>query len=538
MGFQRFMNFDEMVIDNFAGGGGASTGIEAAIGRPVDVAINHDPQALEMHAANHPNTIHLCESIWDVNPLDVTGGRPVGLVHLSPDCKHHSRAKGGKPVEKHIRGLAWVGIRWAALTKPRLLTLENVGEFEDWGPLIVDENGNHRPCPKRKGKTFKSFCNELRKLGYEVQYWKLRACDYGAPTIRTRLFLVARNDGQPIVKPIPTHGDPKSEEVKRGDLLPWKTSAGCIDWSIPCPSIFERKKPLVDATCRRIAKGIMRYVVNSDDPFIVRIGHTNANGAYSKEIHAPLSTIVSKNEHLVQPFISRQFGQGIGTPLNAPIGTVIAGGMGKSALCTAFLAKHYTGVVGAPVDGPVHTITAQDHHSLVTTNLIHMGHGEQCKNGKPRWSHGIRDIEMPLNTVTSSGSPGAVVQTCLQKYGGCTHHAEVRSFLVKYYGNEKEGCNLADPIHTVRARDRLGLVTIAGEEYQIIDIGMRMLQPRELFRAQGFPDSYIIGDDPGQGLKLTKSAQVRMCGNSVCPDVMESLIRANYSEDIGLQKAA
>ncbi|MCF7821173.1 MAG: DNA cytosine methyltransferase, partial [Mariprofundaceae bacterium] len=245
---QMRMNFDELVIDNFAGGGGASTGIERAIGRPVDIAINHDPEALAMHAANHPHTLHLCESVWDVNPLEVTRGRPVGLVHLSPDCKHFSRAKGGKPVEKKIRGLAWVGIRWLVLTKPRLLTMENVGEFITWGPLVEGKDGKMRPCPKNKGREFNVFINAIRRHGYNVEWKELRACDYGAPTIRKRLFLVARRDGEPIVWPEPTHCDPNSDAVKSGALKPWRTAAECIDWNIPCPSIFERKRPLAENT--------------------------------------------------------------------------------------------------------------------------------------------------------------------------------------------------------------------------------------------------------------------------------------------------
>jgi len=498
---QLFMNFDELVIDNFAGGGGASTGIEQAIGRPVDIAINHDPEALAMHAANHPHTRHICESVWDVNPLEVTCGRPVGLVHLSPDCKHFSRAKGSTPVEKKIRGLAWVGLRWLALTRPRILELENVCEFVTWGPLVNNGNGKMKPCPKNKGREFNIFVNAIRRHGYHVEWRAMKGSDYGAPTTRTRLFLVARRDGLPVVWPAPTHADPKSEAVRRGSLHPWRTAAECIDWSIPCPSIFERKRPLVDNTCRRIAKGIMRYVVNNNDPFIVRIGQTGGSGAYSRDIHAPLSTIVSKNEHLlVRPFISRQFGQGVGSDVSEPIGTVTAGGMGKSALCTAFLAKHYTGVVGMPVDSPLHTITAHDHHSVVTSNLIKL-RGDNV--GQP--------VDQPLRTITAGGN----------------HHAEVRAFLIKYYGTGGK-TEMAKPMPTVTTRGKFGLVTVFGESYQIIDIGMRMLQPRELFRAQGFPDDYIIGDDPEQGLKLTKSAQVRMCGNSVCPDIARALVGANY----------
>jgi DNA (cytosine-5)-methyltransferase 1 len=257
---QMGLNFSgEITVDNFAGGGGASTGIEAGLGRPVDIAINHDPASIAMHEVNHPHTRHYCESVWDIDPRKVCAGRPVGLAWFSPDCKHFSKAKGGKPVEKKIRGLAWVVLRWAATVHPRVIMLENVEEFITWGPLTTDPEGNCYPCPKKKGRTFNSFVNALKRHSYTVEWKELRACDYGAPTIRKRLFLVARCDGQPISWPEPTHGDPKSAAVKSGQLKPWRTAAECIDWSLPCPSIFDRKKPLAEATLRRIAKGTSRH---------------------------------------------------------------------------------------------------------------------------------------------------------------------------------------------------------------------------------------------------------------------------------------
>jgi len=553
---QMRINFDELVIDNFAGGGGASTGIERAIGRPVDIAINHDPEALAMHAVNHPHTMHLCESVWDVDPLEVTRGRPVGLVHLSPDCKHFSRAKGGTPVEKKIRGLAWVALRWIAKTKPRIISLENVGEFTTWGPVVVGEDGMARPCPKRKGREFESFINAIKRHGYTVEYKELKASDYGAKTIRTRFFLIARRDGQPIVWPEITHGDPASEGVKSGKLKPWHTASECIDWSIPCPSIFERKRPLAEATCRRIAKGLMRYVVDCADPFIVRIGQNGGNGAYSNDINTPLTTVVSKNEHLlVQPLISRQFGKSVGSPVDSPIGSVTAGGMGKSALVSAFLAKHYGGRCTKPCSGmgdPVSTITQRDHNSLVTAHIT------KFRNGSVGSA-----IDEPVHTITAggeskrpAGSPhamGLVTSNMVKLRGtnvghdirepmhtisaGGLHHAEVRAFLIKYFGTDQKP-RLDHPMHTVTTKDRFGLVTVHGEEYEIVDIGMRMLQPRELYRAQGFPDDYIIGDDAEQGLKLTKSAQVRMCGNSVCPDVMAALVSENFNKQANKMEAA
>ena len=541
---QMLMNFDELVIDNFAGGGGASTGIEKAIGRPVDIAINHDPEALAMHAANHPHTLHLCESVWDVDPRELCGNRTVGLVWLSPDCKHHSKAKGGKPVEKGIRGLAWVAVRWAATVSPRIITLENVEEFKKWGPLVKDADGRMRPCKKREGREFNAFCNALRRQGYVVEFRELRACDYGAPTIRKRLFLVARRDGDPIVWPGPTHGDPNSDAVKRGDMLPWRTAAECIDFSLPCPSIFERKRPLADATCRRIAKGIMRYVVNSADPFVVPLTHqgsdriegldqpfktvtaahrgeralitpvitehANASTPRCMSPDEPLRTQCAqvKGGHfaLLAPVISRQFGQSVGSGADKPVGTVMPDGLGKTAIVSAFLAKHYGDNgqrPGSEICEPVSTVTAQDHNSLVTSNLV-----------KLRGTNVGQDNRSPLATISAGG----------------THHAEVRAFLIKYFGTDQNP-KLDDPMHTVTARDRFGLVTVHGEEYAIVDIGMRMLQPRELFRAQGFPDDYIIGDDAEQGLKLTKSAQVRMCGNSVCPDVADAIVSANYCSE-------
>lgn len=423
----------ELVVDNFAGGGGAASGIERAIGRPVDIAINHDPEAVAMHQANHPQTRHLCESVWDVNPREVCDGQPVGLAWFSPDCKHFSKAKGGKPVEKKIRGLAWVAVRWAATVQPRIICLENVEEFVTWGPLTQDG----RPCPRNRGREFRAFVNALQRLGYAVQWRELRACDYGAPTSRKRLFLVARRDGQPIVWPTPTHGP--------GRPQPWRTAAQCIDWSLPCPSIFNRPRPLADATLRRVAEGLRRFVIEAAEPFIVRIGHTGHGDAGKvRGVHEPLSTITSKAEH---------------------------------CLVSAFLAKHYTGVVGSDLRMPIGTVTSVDHHSLVA------------------------------------------------------------AFLVKFYGSGGQWAGLDEPMHTLPTKDRMGLVTVAGEQYRIVDIGLRMLQPRELARAQGFAESYLL-DAPHLGRSLPKHAQVRMIGNSVCPPMAEALVRANYVEMVQERKAA
>jgi len=539
-----------LIIDNFAGGGGASTGIEMAIGRSVDIAINHDPDAIAMHTANHPGTLHYCESVFDVDPLQATAGRPVDLCWLSPDCTHFSKAKGSKPVSKFIRGLGWIAVRWALKVRPKALMLENVEEYQTWGPLVADDEGNHYPCPDRKGETFKAFvailstgiapdhpalaeCCEvlgitdptplIKGLGYKVEWRELRACDYGAPTIRKRLFMVARCDGRPIVWPAPTHGKPDSKEVKAGLLKPYRTAAECIDWSIPCPSIFGRKKPLADATMKRIAKGLVRYVIEAEKPFIVEgqftpfiTEHANASNQRNMPADEPLRTICAqvKGGHfaVVAPVIARQFGKSIGHGIDEPSATITAGGGGKSQLVTAFMTKFRTGSIGYELESPVHTITAggkqkrpgtANTQALITSHLVKLR--GTCKDGQP--------VTDPMPTITAGGN----------------HVGEVRAFLLKYYGNEQDGCELQDPLHTITGRDRFGLVTVNGVDHVIVDIGMRMLQPHELFKAQGFPVDYIIDRD-ASGKPMTKAAQVGRCGNSVPPPLAEALVRANLPE--------
>ncbi|KLV38670.1 hypothetical protein SH16_03440 [Aeromonas caviae] len=555
---QNFSLFNEIVVDNFAGGGGASTGIEMALGRSPEIAINHDPDAISMHTVNHPDTEHYCESVWDIVPRDVVAGRPVGLVWLSPDCKHFSKAKGSTPVSKKIRGLAWVTLRWAATVRPRVIMLENVEEFQTWGPLLIDSEGNARPDPAKKGRTFNSFINALRRQGYKVEWRELRACDYGTPTIRKRLFLIARRDGAPIVWPKPTHGEPASAEVKAGKLLPWRTAADIIDWSIPCPSIFltqeeakaqglNVKRPLAEATMRRIAKGVERFVIDAAEPFIVKCNHTSNRTVYDafrgQGLHEPLQTVTAApgfalvqpqlapfiTEHanashqrnmpadeplrticaevkgghfaLVAPVIARQFGNSVGQSVEDPLGTVMAKA-DKSQLVTAFLAKHYTGVVGAELTKPLPTVTTVDHNALVTSHLIKLR--GTCQHGQP--------VTEPMPTVTAGG----------------LHIGEVRAFLLKYYGTDST-IPCSEPLHTVTTRDRFGLVTVRGEDYQIVDIGMRMLEPHELFAAQGFPADYVIAND-ANGKKFTKTAQVARCGNAVCPPLAAALVRANLPE--------
>jgi DNA (cytosine-5)-methyltransferase 1 len=553
---------DGIIVDNFAGGGGASTGIELALRRQVDVAVNHDPEAVAMHAANHPGTRHLCQSVWAVDPLEAVTfandngemkPRPVRLAWFSPDCKHFSKAKGGKPVEKNIRDLAWVVHHWidrlGPALRPAIIMLENVEEFRTWGPLGADG----RPCPAGKGKTFDQWVAKLRRAGYRVEWREMRACDYGAPTSRKRLFLIARCDGQKIVWPKPTHGKPDAPAVRSGKLLAWRTAAEIIDWSIPCPSIFTRARPLKEATCRRIAAGIMRYVINAPHPFIVPVcnGNWGADRAYagSEPLRTittakggefavvtpyfaplthqggpdrvygpkqPLPTVTGANRGeiaLIAPtMVQTGYGEREGQApraldLGKPLGTIVAGAT-KHALVAAFMAQHNGGAIGREAAAPLSTIVHRaTQQQLVASHIV------KLRNNQTAQSHGE-----PIGTLTSGGG----------------HYGEVRAFLVKYYGNEQDGHGLAAPLGAVTTKDRFGLVivTIDGEDYAIVDIGMRMLSPRELFLAQGFPPEYII-DLMVNGKPLTKTAQVRMCGNSVSPVMSEALARANVANDDG-----
>lgn len=561
----------ELIIDSFAGGGGASLGISKALNREVDVAINHDEHAIHMHAANHPKTRHFTEDVWKVNPHKVLAGSPIGLLWASPDCKHFSRAKGSKPVEKKIRSLAWVVIRWASIPlkqRPRIIMLENVREFEGWGPLvpqwicacgwkgtegqaILARKGHRRacprcderklketdeliPCPARVGLTFRRFTGRLKNLGYKVEHKVLDAADYGAPTHRKRLFLIARRDGKPIVWPEPTHCDPKKlgENDLFSQMKPWKTAAECLDWDLPCPSVFDRKKPLADKTMDRIAAGIKRYVMTGE-PSVVgvggRMGQSNdapvgqpMNTVTAKNDRAvavpiisplthdnpavspadPLQTITGSGEKaLVSPvLIQMGYGEREGQEprvldLNQPMGTVVSGG-NKQALVAAFIAKHFGGQVGVKADTPLPTTTERGtQNQVVAANLIHLNHG-----GKQ-----VADLADPLRTQVAGGN----------------HAFLVYSFLTKYFGTSI-GESLSGPMGTVTSKEHLGLVivTIKGEPYVIVDIGMRMLTPRELARGQGFPESYILTG--------TKTSQVARIGNSVCPVMSEALVKANY----------
>lgn len=522
-----------MITDSFAGGGGASTGIEMALGRSPDVAINHDAAALAMHEANHPETLHLNSNVWHVDPAEICRGRRVGLAWFSPDCKHHSKAKGGKPVKKNIRDLAWVVVLWAKRARPDVIALENVEEFRDWGPLAED----NRPCPARKGQTFKHWVKELRRLGYKVEWRELRACDYGAPTIRKRLFLIARCDGRPIAWPEPTHGAPGSAQVLAGLRQPWRTAAEIIDWSLPCPSIFDTSaeimekhglravRPLADATLRRVARGVMRYVIEAKEPYLVTYAQ---QGGGLRSGFDPLHTVTAspkdQNALIVPTLVQTGYGERPGQAprvpgLDKPLGTTVAGGS-KHALVAAFLAQHNAGErmknnAGRPATAPLSTLTTRGtQQQVVAAHLISVAHGH---------SGGRREYPLtdPIGTMSAGG----------------TQHGIVAAFLQKYYG-QGLGQRTNEPLHTLSTRDTFGLVTVEihGATYAITDIGMRMLTPREQFRAQSFPDSYEI-DRAGERA-LTKTEQTRMCGNSVPPVMAAALIRANCAHMIEQEQAA
>jgi DNA (cytosine-5)-methyltransferase 1 len=527
-----------IIVDIFCGGGGASEGIRMSIGRDPDVAVNHDPLAVAMHKANHPDTLHVCQDIWSCPPQWATKGRAVGLLHASPDCTHFSKAKGGAPRrDQKRRDLPWIIVKWAREVRPNLITMENVEEIQTWGPL--DHDGV--PIKSQTGTSWRSFIASLKRLGYAVQWRELRACDYGAPTIRKRLFLIARRDGRPIVWPEPTHGP--------GRAQPYRTAAECIDFSLPCPSIFERKRPLAEATLKRIAEGIKRYVLQAAKPFIVGIDNAGAwNATWAAE--APLTTIITKAKHaVVSPLLVGAGGPvyaGKPVPADRPMNTLMT--ENHEALVSPVLVTNTSGHAPSGVDAPVATLTTGQHQALVSAFVTKFYSGSVGS-----------DIGAPLHTITAGGNPkrdstgikNGLVAVHMQRdfgqsvgqavdaplgtitAGGGGHARLVYSFLTKYYGQGGQWQHPGEPMHTIPTKDRMGLVTVTieGQPYVIADIGLRMLQPRELYRAQGFPDSYIIGDDPAQGLALTKAQQVHMCGNSVCPQVLAAILRANYTED-------
>lgn len=571
----------ELLVDNFAGGGGASTGIELATGISVDIAINHDPEAIKMHKANHPSTRHYCESVWDVNPVTACKGRPVGLAWFSPDCKHFSKAKGGKPKDKNIRGLAWVALRWAGLVRPRVIMLENVEEFKTWGPLnrghlkIIrnndgtpkkDKNGEimHRwsgrnPIRKKKGVTFRKFVRQFEKLGYTVEYRELVAADYGAPTMRKRFFLIARCDGQPIVWPEPTHGPADSDAVGKGLLQPYVGAYTQIDFSLPCPSIFDtaediKKKygiravrPLAPKTMERIFRGLIKFVLENPEPFIIQCNH--GGGRKPQDIREPMPTITAKHGYgVVEPYlIPIGYGERKGQEprihdIEEPLPTIVSSG--KHYLCEPKLAPcimcNNENNIGASVEAPLPTITTGNRNYMAVPTLIQY-HSETAA-GEVRG----QSIEEPIMTVDGSNRYGLVTSFLSKFYktgtgqdmrdplgtvtanAGGGHFGEVRAFLIKYYGGVA-GQDITDPLDTITTHDRFGLVTIAGIDYQIVDIGLRMLAPKELYGCQGFPDDYIIDRDC-DGNPYNRTEQVKRCGNAVCPPIPAALVKANLPE--------
>ncbi len=514
---------NELIVDNFAGGGGASTGIEIATGVSPDIAINHDPEAIRMHKANHPNAKHYCEDVWQVDPVAACKGHPVGLAWFSPDCKHFSKAKGGKPKDKNIRGLAWVACRWAGLVRPRVIMLENVEEFKTWGPL----NRRHHPIKAKQGVTFQKFVQQLTDLGYEVQFRELVAADYGVPTMRKRFFMIARCDGKQIVWPEPTHGPADSEAVKQGLLKPYVGAYTQLDFSLPCPSIFDSAeeikekygiravRPLAKKTMDRIGRGIKKFILDNPEPFLIQCNHSGDRKP--GDIRQPMPTITGKH------------GFGIVEPKLAPIIDKAYGG-------------NYSGG-GSEADKPLDTITTVDHNRLVTATLapiLIQYHSETAKDEVRG-----QGIEAPIMTVDGSNRYGLVASSFISKFyksgtgqdireplhtitAGDGHFGEVRAFLTKYYGSGT-GQSVTDPLDTVTAQDRFGLVTIYGTEYQIVDIGLRMLEPKELYGCQGFPEDYIIDHDC-DGKTYPRSEQVRRCGNAVCPPLPAALVKGNLPE--------
>lgn len=542
---------NEIVVDNFAGGGGASTGIEIAIGRSVDIAINHDPAAIAMHRANHPMTEHYIEDVWAVDPVEACAGRPVALAWFSPDCKHHSKAKGGKPVDKNIRGLAWVAVKWARRVHPRVIMLENVEEFQSWGPL----KKNNRPDPKRAGETYRKFIRHLQREGYHVETHLLHACDYGAPTIRKRFFLIARCDGQKIVWPEPTHAAPDSIEVRMGSKKPWVPVSEVLDFSLPCPSIFASSeeimeqygiravRPLSENTMKRIARGLMKFVVNNPKPFIVQVNHSG-DQFRGQDIDDPLDTITAKHgTGVVAPILMRNNENAVGSDAREPIGTITTGGhhMLIAPSMIQYHSEQSGDVRGQTVDKPIMTVDSSNRYGLIEHFLIRNGYGER-EGQKPR----VLDMEKPLGTVAAQSNKFAMAAAFVTQFNNncdgqnvdiplntmtakSNHFGEVNAFLVKYYGNGNNAVSCESPAPTITAKDRMGLVTVCGDDYRIVDIGLRMLTPRELFDAQGFPHDYIIDVD-ADGKSYPKSEQVNRCGNAVCPPIPTALVRANLPE--------
>ncbi|MCS0459508.1 DNA cytosine methyltransferase [Rhizobium favelukesii] len=626
-----------LIVDSFAGGGGASTGIEMALGRSPDIAINHNADALALHAANHPETIHLSENIFKVDPLDHVAGKHVGLAWFSPDCKHFSKAKGGKPVERNIRDLAWVIVLWAERAKPDVIIMENVEEWKDWGPLVETERGL-MPCPNSRGETFQKWCKAMKRAGYKLQHRELRACDYGAPTIRKRLFVIARRDGKPVVWPEPTHGAPDERDVIAGRKKPWRTAAECIDWSLPTPSIFDNTeqvwakhhlraiRPLADNTMARVARGMKRYVLDAERPFLVNLTH----GGRVEDCAAPFKTITGANrgeKAVVAPHLSAFYGPGAGSKDRSasaaePVRVVTT--ENRHAVVAPVLTYAQQGGANRSVEEPHHTICAskKDQNAVIIPTLV--GCGGRAGQSRPRGGDepsatitakadtcaavafvaqnnndsrrigGVnpgRAADEPMSTVTASGAQqGAVSAFIARQFGASIGHgvdepsatvtagvnksALVAPYLQAYYGTG-DGGEEDQPCRTITTKDRHGHVeatidappftadqeerarqvadfmrsygfwderefvtlTIGSTEFVIVDIGMRMLTPRELYNAQGFPADYRIDSDIN-GRPFPKNVQVSCVGNSVCPPVAAAIVGANCQHLVQYQEAA
>lgn len=543
--------FDEIIVDNFAGGGGASTGIELAAGRPVAIAINHDPDAILLHKTNHPYTEHLQASVWDVDPVAVCRGRPVGLAWFSPDCKHFSKAKGAALVDRNIRGLAWIVLRWAALVRPRVIMLENVEEFQTWGPVRKG-----KPVKSKAGQTFRKWKQQLSDLGYTIDHRELVAADYGAPTTRKRFVLVARCDGKPIVWPERTHAPRDSEEVKSGKCLPWRSAAEIIDWTIPGYSIFESKqeimerygvkavRPLAENTMRRVIRGVDKFTIRSGKPFIIQQKFDNQ----AQDISRPLTTVTAVGAHelcnpVMAPFTFSNTGGSVGTDAGEPVHTIrTAGGQ---ILASANMIQYHTeqteNVRAAGLGAPINTVDASNRYGLICANLVeYYGNGVPLDISEPMHTVTAHDREAltaahivefkgqdigqsvtaPLRTITSSAGEFAECRAVLVKSGGAFGHwPEIRELL-----NRHCGYHLAD--------DEVILMLIGGVYYYIADITLRMLTPRELYNAMGFPTDYIIDHDY-MGNAYGKTKQVARCGNAVCPPLAEAMVRANLPEWCG-----
>lgn len=579
----------EKIVDSFAGGGGTSTGIELATGRVVDIAINHDPDAILMHKTNHPHTVHYQASVWDVDPLEVTGGSPVGLLWASPDCKHFSKAKGGKPVDKKIRGLAWIVLRWAGKVHPRVIILENVEEFQTWGPVR-----RGKPVKSKAGQTFRRFVRQLKALGYAMDWRELVAADYGAPTTRKRFFLIARRDGRPIVWPEPTHAPADSPEVKEGKKKPWRSAAEIIDWSLPCPSIFDSRqqikekygltaqRPLRPNTMRRVARGIDKFVIKSAHPFLIQCNH--GGGFRGQELKEPLPVITAKHGYGITkpamiPWTVTNTTNSTGHPVTEPMDTARTGGGGGQMLTAASLIQYHTeqneGVRGQEITEPLRTIDAANRYGLTAACMVKYYSGDNAQ-----------EVQAPLHTVTTRDREGVVAASLSKFYDGCVgveitdpmptvtavdHNALQIAHMVKLKGTNLGG-PVTDPVQTITAGGgHYGIVTtrivkaeagaglghwpeiremlntycgyilgpqdvilfrIEGAWFFLADIGLRMLIPRELYRANGFPDDYKIDRDY-LGNEYKKSKQVARCGNAVPPPFAEALVRANLPEWCG-----